>query len=196
MKRFAIVTGLAILLALAVAGPAVAFATTPPDGAYVWPYDGGSWGTVVDGLQTDVWNPPGTPIPAGTDVYIGSGWITYTRGLSKILPSTLLYKVAPTGDASHPLVTYTQGKTYWSISYIDPTVPELYPAFNEKLGAKAYVRDWWCPLSGETGDYDLTLFEKFRHTTTDLCGGYFEGQFHPVMYRAGVTEYPFVYTVE
>jgi hypothetical protein len=40
------------------------------------------------------------------------------------------------------------------------------------------------------------LWEKFTHTTTDLCGGYFEGQHHPVMYRAGVTEYPFVYTVE
>jgi hypothetical protein len=196
MRKIVIVAVLAALVALAVASPALGFATTPPDGAYLWPYDGGSWGTVVDGEQTDVWNPPGTPIPAGMDVYIGSGWIAYTRGLSKVLPQAMLYKVAPTGDAAHPLVTYAQGKTYWSVLYVDPTVPELYPPFNPKLGAKPYVRDWWCPLPGEPGDYRLTLFEKFTRTTTDLCGGYFEGQFHPVMFRAGLTEYPFVYTVE
>ena len=51
-------------------------------------------------------------------------------------------------------------------------------------------------MAGDVGDYELTLFEKVTHTTTDLCGGYFDGQFHPVMMRAGVTEYPFVYTVE
>lgn len=196
MRKIAIVSALAVLLALAVAAPALGFATTPPDGAYIWPFDGGSWGTVVDGQQTDVWNPPGTPIPAGTDVYIGSGWITYTRGLARTLPQYLFYMVAPTADPKSPLVTYRQGKAYWSVPYQDPAATDLYPPFNPRLGAKMYVRDWWCPLPGGAGDYELTLFEKFTHTTTDLCGGYFEGQFHPVMYRAGVTEYPFVYTVE
>ena len=52
----------------------------------------GQLGTVVDGELTDVWNPPGTPIPAGTDVYIGSGWLGYTHGLAKTLPHYLLYR--------------------------------------------------------------------------------------------------------
>ena len=80
MRRIAVVTVLVAVVALCVAAPALGFATTPPDGAYIWPWDGGSWGTVVDGQQTDVWNPPGTPIPAGTDVYIGSGWISVHAG--------------------------------------------------------------------------------------------------------------------
>ena len=196
MRKLMMLVGLALLLALVLAVPAFGFATTPPDGAYLWPYDGGSWGTVVDGQQTDVWNPPGMPIPAGTDVYIGSGWIAYTKGLVKTLPQYLLYKVVPTGDAQHPLVTYAEGKSYWSVMYREAGIEELYPPFNPKLGAKLWMRDWWCPLAGDKGDYQLTLIEKFRHTTTDLCGDYFEGQLHPFMYKAGVTEYPFVYSVE
>jgi hypothetical protein len=196
-RRIAVVTVLVAVVALCAAAPALGFATTPPDGAYIWPWDGGSWGTVVDGEQTDVWNSPGTPIPPGTDVYIGSGWITYTRGLARNVPQYLLYKIAPADDPGSPLVTYAEGKTYWSVIYRDPTVDQTtYPAFNPRIGAKPYVRDWWCPMPGGEGDYEMTLFEKFTHTSTDLCGGYFDGQFHPVMYRAGVTEYPFVYTVE
>jgi hypothetical protein len=196
MRKLTMLVGLTLLLALVLAVPAFGFATTPPDGVYLWPYDGGSWGTVVDGQMTEVWNPPGTPIPAGTDVYIGSGWITYTKGLARNLPSYMLYKVAPTGDAAHPLVTYAQGKTYWSVPYQDPEAMAAYPPFNPRIGAKQWTRDWWCPLPATDGSHELSLWENFTHTSTDLCGGYFEGQHHPVMFRAGLTEYPFVYTVE
>lgn len=195
MKKVLLLAGLTLLLVLVPAVPALAFATPPPDGAYIWPWDGGSWGTAVGGEATDVWNPPGTPIPAGMDVYIGGGWLAYTRGLVRTLPDYLLYKVAPAGDPAHPLMTYAQGKRYWSIMYQEEGLSELYPPFNPRLGAKLWVRDFWAPLPGAPGDYQMTLYEKIRHTTTDLCGAYFEGQFHPVMFRAGVTEYPFVYTV-
>lgn len=195
MKKLMLLAGLTLLLVLVPAVPAFAYATTPADGAYVWPWDGGSWGTVVGGEVTDEWNPPGTPIPAGTDVYIGGGWLAYTRGLVKTLPEYLLYKVAPTADPAHPLMTYAQGKAYWSVMYQEAGLSEIYPAFNPKLGAELWTRDFWAPLPDAPGDYQLTLYEKFRHTSTDLCGGYFEGQFRPVMFRAGVTQYPFVYSV-
>ena len=148
MRKLMMLVGLALLLALVLAVPAFGFATTPPDGAYLWPWDGGSWGTVVDGEMTDVWNPPGTPIPAGTDVYIGSGWLAYTRGLVKTLPQYLLYKIAPTGDPAHPLVTYAQGKTYWSVMYQEAGIEEIYPPFNPRAGREAVDAGLVVPAAG------------------------------------------------
>ena len=94
-------------------------------------------------------------------------------------------------------MTYAQGKTYWSVMYQDAEALGSVPAIQSQTRREAVDARLVVPAAvGAHGDYELTLYENFTHTSTDLCGGYFEGQLHPVMYRAGLTEYPFVYTVE
>lgn len=192
MKRMTLVVALAMVLALVVAAPAFGFAVTPDDGAYVFPYDG-SWTGVVDGEMVTL-NDPGTPIPAGTSVWISSGWITYTRGRAQTIPQYLLYKLSINGDPVVP--TFAAGKLIWSKVYAE-SLYDVYPPFNPRIGAKMFTRDWWVPLGVlDEGTYAGVLTEKYTHTTTDLMGGYYDGQFHPFMIGAGTTDYPFSFIVE
>jgi len=195
MKRIGVVAVLAVIVAFAVAGPAIAFSTAPQDGAYVFPFDGGSWVDTAGG-QMIAFHDPGTPIPAGTDVYLVGSWIGFTKGLIKNIPDTLLYKATVGGVAVVP--SYAIGKAYWTPMYIDDSVaPGDYPAFNAKIGAKAWSRDWWAPVGApKAGTYTGVMYQKFAHTTTDLMTGYYPDQHKPFMIRAGVTEFPFSFTVQ
>lgn len=195
MKRILIVMALTLLVALALAGPAVA-GDTPQFGIYFWPFDGGSWAQYEPGgdpYNLD-WQAPGTPMPAGQDLFVVGSWVGYTRGLIRNIPSTLLYRVDLDGATT---MTYAEGKQYWTSMYVFESEDNL--SFNGKIGAKMYTRDFWGAFGTTTsGSHDGILYQKFTHATTDLMYQGWEdvAQWHPYMFRAGVTEFPFSYVVQ
>lgn len=192
MKRITLLVALAMVLALAFAAPAFGWAVTPEDGAYLSPFEN-TWYDVTDGDIVAIYD-LSVPIQAGTSVWGTSGWITYTRGLARSIPQCIFYKLSIDGDAVVP--TFAAGKLIWSRVYAED-LRDVYPAFNPRIGAKMFARDWWAPLGvPDAGPYEGVLTEKFAHTTTDLSGGYYDGQFHPFMWKHGITEYEFSFIVE
>ncbi|HEY5387063.1 MAG TPA: hypothetical protein VIL79_04085 [Thermoleophilia bacterium] len=179
-------------VALVVAAPAFGYAVTPEDGAYVFPYDS-TWVGVAGGEMVS-FNNAGVHIPRGTSVWISSGWITYTKGRAQTIPQFLQYKLSIDGDPIVP--TFAAGKLIWSKVYAESLYAD-YPPFNPRLGAKMFARDWWVPLGApDVGTYEGVLTEKFSHTTTDLMGGYYDGQHHPFMVKAVTGVYDFTFVVQ
>ena len=195
MRKLMLLAVLALLLVLVPAVPAFAFATAPAVDIRLAVgrrqlgdrRRRGADGRVEPARHAD---------PPGTDVYIG-GLAGVPRGLVKTLPEYLLYKVAPTADPAHPLMTYAQGEGVLERHVPGGRVSRRSTRRSTRSWAPSvWTSDFWVPLPGAVGEYELTLYEKFTAPSTDLCSSYFEGRFPPIMYRAGVTSYPFVFSVK
>ena len=190
MKKLLLFAVLAAACLGVLAAPAFGFAVTPRDGAYIYPYDG-TWVDVAGGEIVAI-NPAGMPIPAGTAEFVAVGWLGASYGLVKTVPLYLQYKFTLNGAPVVP--TFAAGKAVWSVVYREP---DAGPTFNPRMGVKTYGIDWWVSLGVlPVGSYDLVFTERFTHTTTDLLGGYFDGQHSPVMFKAGTTVYEYTYTVQ
>ena len=192
MKRITLVVALAMVLALVFAAPAFGWAVTPEDGAYLFPFDN-TWYDVAGGDIVAIYD-ASVPIPAGTSVWVTSGWITYTRGLAQSIPQCLFYKLSIGGEPVVP--TFAAGKLIWSKVYAED-LSDIYPAFNPRIGAKMFARDWWAPLGvPDAGACSGVLTEKFAHTTTDLSGRLLRRPVPPVHdQEPGITDYEFSFII-
>lgn len=182
-----ILVALAAALVLLVAAPVVSAQPILQGGAYLSPYSG-AWLEVVGGDAVAV-HDPGTPIPAETAIWVTTGWFGAARGRVQTVPLYIKEKLSINGD---PVVaTFADGRRLWTPIYVTEGEP-----FNPHMGVKVYSTDWMASLGVlPSGTYDGLQSERLTHVTTDLLGGYFEGQHSPVKIMPYAAEYEFSFVV-
>jgi hypothetical protein len=163
---------LALLLALVVAAPALAWqAPMPPEpgNAYVvpsdqWFGDNYWWEMLPNGDFKDHWGNVDA-IPADYDVWITFGWASPIRGTIQNIPFTLLHAFT-ISDANGEVVwsmSAAVARSYWSILY---NMGKL-PAFN-KASATYWARDWFVELPPlAAGSYSGSTVQTWTRIVTD-----------------------------
>ncbi len=212
MKRFLLVLLLAAALLSLLAAPALADLRGSLETAYVVPKTGGVWLEVTGDVNapTLLVHLPRTPIPANHDIIIDAPWRGITRGLVQTVPLALLYQVSI--PAAGVDISQGEARAYWSGAVLwDQYWSSLLgpiPAFNPRIGAKAYANHWWGPLTGDAGTaanltsdkklppgtYAGLFTETVVRTITDLKLNS-AGQWTPVKLKPGTTSYPFTFVV-
>jgi hypothetical protein len=195
MKRLLIVAAVIVACLALLAAPVVAGADEPPlppDGFFIGLYGTAPFSDPID--QNYIWanddgyNPYGDwygRLPSysrGDFLSPYSGWGVFGKGRIETVPKYLrvsldLYRAPATGQPlGDPVLSLSprEAKAYW----LEPELldPAPWPAFNPRVGAKAYYR-WWSynSVPYEAGNYLVHFRWDFKHPTFDLSLVRFSG---------------------
>jgi hypothetical protein len=172
VKKMLFILGLAVLFAVVMAAPALAYQPTmepSPGNAYVLPsalwYGADDWWE-VDAAGNFIDHLGGTDaIPADYDVWIVFGWITPIRGQAVTIPSSYLTAITVKDAQNHKVlqVSTSEAKGLWTVVYN----PGAMPAFN-KAEAPGWQRDWYVKLPElAAGTYTGTNVQIYTRIITD-----------------------------
>jgi hypothetical protein len=204
VKKMLFILGIAVLLAVVLAAPALAYQPTmglSPGNAYVVPsavwFGADDWWEVdAGGNYIDHWG--GTDaIPAGYDVWIVFGWITPIRGQAVTTPSAYLTAVTVKDEQNRIVlrVPSTEAKGLWSVVYNAGAVA----AFN-KAETPGWERDWYVKLPElAAGTYTGTDVQTYTRIITDssFVGGEWlkHAQQRPLKVFPAIVTDPFSFTI-
>ena len=203
MKRIALVVGLALVLTLAMAAPALAWQShkpPTPGEAYVFPmseYYGANvwWEVDADGNSiehlADV-----IPIPPDYPIFVCFGWVSPIRGTVVGLPNTDFYAFSLKDAGGNEVwsMSGADAQAKWSVVYNVGTLA----AFN-KESATGWGRDWYVQLDLDAGSYSGTTVETVRRVITDSSFTDVTWAKHlqqrPIKFRPGQYPTTFAFTV-
>lgn len=203
MKKMLFIQGIAVLFAVVMAAPALAYqqpVAPSPGNAYVLPsavwYGADDWWE-VDAAGAFIDHFDGAAIPADYDVWICFGWITPIHGQAVTLPSSYLTAITVKDAQNHNVlrVPASEAKSLWTVVYNAGTMP----AFN-KAEATGWDRDWYVKLPElAAGTYTGTNVQTYTRIITDSSFDGIEWAKHaqqrPLKVLPGTVTDPFSFTI-
>lgn len=133
-------------------------------------------------------------VPSGVPLTNIAAWLAIGRGLTQLGCKNNQFYVKITDDAGGVFLDVKPEDSfkYWhdDVVIADPEIYGDLTAFNSKIGATPYAREWEAPLPDglPSGNYHVVSGVIQTHALFDLFV-YFDGQRSPLRLPAG--EYPF-----